>query len=56
MTKKEYTLKSLSSALEKLKEASDQLVTIPSLKEKTDALYKEAQKEYERLYNENDIQ
>lgn len=53
MTKSEFTIKSLSSALQKLKEASDQLVTIPSLKEKTDALYKDVQKEYERLYDEN---
>lgn len=53
MTKSEFTLKSLSSALVKLKEAGDQLVTIPSLKEKADALYNEVQKEYERLFDEN---
>lgn len=53
MTKSEFTIKSLASALMKLKEASGQLVTIPALKEKADALYKEVQQEYERLYDEN---
>ena len=52
MTKSEFTLKSLSTALEKLKEASDQLIAVPSLKQKAEALYKEVQKEYERLYDE----
>lgn len=52
MTKSEFTLKSLSSALVKLKEAGDQLVTIPSLKEKVDALCNDIQKEYDRIYDE----
>lgn len=52
MTKKEYKLNLLSSALFGIKLICDKLTCSPSLKEKAEALYKEVQKEYKRLNDE----
>lgn len=52
MTKKEYTLNLLSSALFGIKLICDKLICSPSLKEKAEDLYKEVQKEYERINDE----
>lgn len=50
MTKEEYILDSLSSALEEMKNVSNKLICTPQLKEKADILYKEIQKEYESSF------
>lgn len=55
MTKKEYILNSLSSALQETKIVCDKLICVPKLKEKAESLLEEIRKEYEQTYNETVI-
>lgn len=48
MTKEEFVSNSLYSALQKMKEVSNILICLPSLKEKADNLYNEIQQKYEK--------